>query len=62
MVPGNRRRPRGPTEPRQALNPLLVGLKVFADRLDRAPDKPITVFSGKETGAWGQPELDEEIP
>ena len=35
----------------QALNPVLVGLKVFADRLDRTPEEPITAFSGKRTSA-----------
>ena len=35
----------------QALNPLLVGFKVFADRLDRTSQDPITAFSGKPTSA-----------
>ncbi|KWF80973.1 hypothetical protein WL93_02065 [Burkholderia diffusa] len=34
-----------------ALAPLLEGLKVFAQGLAREPEKPITAFSGKPTGA-----------
>ncbi|MDR8048007.1 DUF1641 domain-containing protein [Burkholderia cenocepacia] len=34
-----------------ALTPLLEGFKVFAQGLAREPEKPITAFSGKHTGA-----------